>query len=302
MAVDAGSSCRARASPLLTSLLELFQRPRDILWTQHLAAAARSALRRFAQALFTLICLPFEAAYSLDAILRTVWRMIVTRRHLLEWSTSGDDPHGSGGFSASLRSMWIAPAISIAAVVLLSMTRPAALIAAVPVLALWFVSPAVAWWMSTPIANHRVALTTDQGVFLGRAARRTWSFFETFVGPDDHWLPPDNYQEHPMAVIAHRTSPTNMGLSLLANLAAYDFGYIPPGSLSSGPPRVADHGWTGAVQRAFLQLVRHANLEAAARRLYVSTVDSGNLAGHLLTLRAGTARAIRRSDSASSDV
>ena len=272
--------------PLLTSLLELFQRPRDILWTQHLAAAARSALRRFAQALFTLICLPFEAAYSLDAILRTVWRMIVTRRHLLEWSTSGDDPHGSGGFSASLRSMWIAPAISIAAVVLLSMTRPAALIAAVPVLALWFVSPAVAWWMSTPIANHRVALTTDQRVFLGRAARRTWSFFETFVGPDDHWLPPDNYQESP-AVIAHRTSPTNMGLSLLANLAAYDFGYIQAGQLVERTSRALQT--MAGLERYkghFYNWYDTQSLKPLPP-LYVSTVDSGNLAGHLLTLREG---------------
>jgi len=273
--------------PLLTSLLELFQRPRDILWRQHLAAAARSAFRRFAQALFTLICLPYEAAYSLDAILRTVWRMIVTRRHLLEWSTSSDDPRSSRGFSASLRSMWIGPAISLAAAVFLSMTRPAALIAAVPVLVLWFVSPAAAWWMGTPIADRRVALTDDQRIFLRKAARSTWSFFEAFVGPDDHWLPPDNYQEAPTSVIAHRTSPTNMGLSLLANLAAYDFGYIEAGPL---------------VERTALALRTMAGLERYKGHFYnwydtrslnplppryVSTVDSGNLVGHLLTLREG---------------
>ena len=63
------------------------------------------------------------------------------------------------------------------------------------------------------------------------AARKTWGFFETFVGAEDHWLPPDNYQEHPVAVVAHRTSPTNMGLALLANLAAYDFGYLTAGAL-----------------------------------------------------------------------
>ena len=71
----------------------------------------------------------------------------------------------------------------------------------------------------------------DQTLFLRKLARRTWAFFETFVGPDDHWLPPDNCQEHPVASVAHRTSPTNMGLALLANLTAYDFGYIPAGQL-----------------------------------------------------------------------
>ena len=77
--------------PLLTSLVEIFQRPKDILWSQHLVATARSAQRRFTQAGFTLTCLPHEAFFSLDAILRTAWRMAVTRRHLLEWSPSGDD-------------------------------------------------------------------------------------------------------------------------------------------------------------------------------------------------------------------
>ncbi len=74
-------------------------------------------------------------------------------------------------------------------------------------------------------------LTVDQTIFLNKLARRTWSFFDTLVGPGDNWLPPDNIQEHPVYAIAHRTSPTNMGLSLLANLSAYDFGYISCGLL-----------------------------------------------------------------------
>ena len=81
------------------------------------------------------------------------------------------------------------------------------------------------------------------------------------MGPDDHWLPPDNYQESPSAVLAHRTSPTNMGLSLLANLAAYDFGYLNRVSLWNGLRCVSDHGGHGAVQGALLQLVRHASLK-----------------------------------------
>ena len=272
------------STPMLASLLEIFQRPKDILWSQHLLGAARSAWRRFQQAGFTLICLPYEAAYSLDAILRTTWRMAVTRRHLLEWSTSSDDRRD---FRASLRSMWMGPAIAIAAGVSLASLRPMALIAAAPVLALWLVSPAVAWWMGRPLSSDRAELNADQRRFLHRAARRTWSFFETFVGPDDHWLPPDNYQEAPTAVVAHRTSPTNMGLSLLANLAAYDFGYIESGQL---------------IERTALALRTMAGMERFKGHfynwydtqslkplppLYVSTVDSGNLAGHLLTLRAG---------------
>jgi cyclic beta-1,2-glucan synthetase len=130
-------------------------------------------------------------------------------------------------------------------------------------------------------------LSLDQVQFLGTVARKTWAFFETFVGPDDHWLPPDNYQEHPVPVVAHRTSPTNMGLSLLANLAAYDFGYLPVGGLlartsgalrtMSGLERYRGHCYNWYDTQTLKPLTP----------LYVSSVDSGNLAGHLLTLQPG---------------
>ena len=118
-------------------------------------------------------------------------------------------------------------------------------------------------------------------------ARKTWGFFETYVNAEDNWLPPDNVQENPRVVIAHRTSPTNMGLALLADLAAYDFGYLSGGQLvDRTDERAAHDGVAGAPPRPLLQLVRHAHARAAAASL-LSTVDSGNLAGHLLTLRAG---------------
>ena len=133
--------------------------------------------------------------------------------------------------AASCRTMWIAPVIACAALCYLALSRPAALAVAGPILGLWFASPAIAWWISRPLARREARLTADQTIFLRKLSRKTWAFFETFVGPEDHWLPPDNYQEHPVAAVAHRTSPTNMGLALLANLSAYDFGYIPAGQL-----------------------------------------------------------------------
>src|SRR5204862_4242553 len=110
-------------------------------------------------------------------------------------------------------------------------TDPAVLLFAGPILLLWAASPAIAWWMSRPLAQRSARITIDQTHFLRRLARKTWAYFETHVGPDDHWLPPDNFQEHPAVGIAHRTSPTNMGLALLANLAAHDFGYVSSGTL-----------------------------------------------------------------------
>jgi cellobiose phosphorylase len=273
------------APALLTSLFEAVRRPEDILWSQHLAAVARATRRRLLQAAFGLCCLPYEAFFSLDAILRTLWRMLVARRRLLEWSPSGDE--GGGSLAASVQSMWIGPAIAIAAGVFVTIARPAALYSAALLLGIWFVSPLVAWWMGRPIVPSPANLSEDQVVFLRKAARRTWTFFERFVGEEDHWLPPDNYQEHPIAVIAHRTSPTNIGLALLANLTAYDFGYIGVGELIERTSLALQSMQTMERHRGHFYNWYDTQTLKPLPPLYISTVDSGNLAGHLLTLRAG---------------
>ncbi|MEP7073601.1 MAG: glucoamylase family protein, partial [Nitrosospira sp.] len=186
----------------------------------------------------------------------------------------------------SFQSMWIGPATAIVTVAGLAVITPFSLIVALPVLLLWAASPAIAWWISRSLPAPGAELTIGQIHFLRQVARRTWHFFETFVGPKDHWLPPDNFQEHPVATIAHRTSPTNMGLALLANVAAHDFGYIGVGQLIER---------TANTLQSMETLERHAGhfynwydteTKAPLTR-YISTVDSGNLAGHLLTLRAG---------------
>ena len=273
---------------LIACILDLIRKPGDVLLGQHIAAAARSATRHFAQSAFTLVCLPYEMYFSLDAIVRTAWRMLLTHRRLLEWSPSGEQDHNNRtGLVAFCRTMWIGPAVAAAAVIVLALSRPAALEVAGPILALWFVSPVFAWWISRPLARRAARLTAGQTIFLQKLSRKTWAYFETFVGPEDHWLPPDNYQEHPAAVIAHRTSPTNMGLALLANLSAYDFGYIPAGQLIE---RTANAFHTmEALERHrghFYNWYDTLSLKPLLP-MYISTVDSGNLAGHLLTLRQG---------------
>ncbi len=269
-------------------LSDALRKPGDVLLSQHLSTAARYAGRHFAQAAFTLACLPYEAFFSLDAIARTTGRMLFTHRRLLEWSPSADsERNGRTGLAASFQTMWIAPVIAAAAAIHLALSRPAALGVAAPILCLWFASPVIAWWISRPLTRRQARLTEDQTVFLRKLSRKTWGFFETFVGPEDHWLPPDNYQEHPVAVVGHRTSPTNMGLALLANLSAYDFGYISAGQLIE---RTANAFRTmEALERYrghFYNWYDTQSLQPLPP-MYVSTVDSGNLAGHLLTLRAG---------------
>ncbi len=274
------------APSILTSLFEAFRRPDDILWSQHLAAVARATRRRLAQTGFGLACLPYEAFFSLDAILRTLWRMAITRKRLLEWAPSGNE-NARGTLLASLQAMWIAPAIATTAYIYLANQRPTVLLPAVLLLGLWFLSPVMAWLMGLPIPVHRAKLTAEQVIFLRKLARKTWLFFETFVTAEDHWLPPDNYQEHPVAVVAHRTSPTNMGLALLANLAAYDFGYIGAAELIERTSRALASMQTMERHLGHFYNWYDTQTLRPLTPLYISTVDSGNLAGHLLTLRAG---------------
>jgi cyclic beta-1,2-glucan synthetase len=262
-------------------VLDLLRKPAEVLPRQHLGAVGDLAGRHAAQTLLALAFLPFEAVVHLDAITRTAWRMLVTRRRLLEWNPSASDD------AASQRSMWIAPVIAAATATLLALSNPSALPFAAPILLLWLASPVIAWWVGRPLERREARLDVEQTLFLRDLARRTWAFFETFVGDEDGWLPPDNFQEKPAAGVAHRTSPTNMGLALLANLAAYDFGYVPAGQLlertakalrtMEGMERYEGHFYNWYDTRSLKPLLP----------LYVSAVDSGNLAGHLMTLRPG---------------
>jgi hypothetical protein len=207
---------------------------------------------------------------------------------MLQWSPSNEVARTLGdGALASLRSMWFAPAFSLATLAMLMRVHPASLPVAMPLLVLWAMSPWLTWWTGRARIRRPARLSAGQGRFLGRLSRRTWAFFEDFVTAGDHWLPPDNIQEHPSLMVARRTSPTNIGLSLLANLTAHDFGYLQTGALIQR---------TANTLQTLESLPRHRGhfynwYDTETLRplppLYVSTVDSGNLAVHLLTLRQG---------------
>ena len=273
---------------LIGSIQGVVQKPGEVTLGQHLAEAVRSAGRGLAQAGFMLVCLPYEAFFSLDAVSRTAWRLLITHRRLLEWNPSSGQAHNARtDLAGSWKTMWIAPLIATATTITLALLRPTALVAALPILGLWFASPAIVWWISRPLDSREARLTTEQTLFLRKLSRKTWAFFETFVGPEDNWLPPDNIQEQPSAAVAHRTSPTNMGLALMANLSAYDFGYLSAGKLLE---RTANAFRTmDAMERHRGHFYNWYDTQSLKPLLplYISSVDSGNLAGHLLTLRQG---------------
>jgi cellobiose phosphorylase len=272
--------------PLVSMVYDLCRRPRDTLWSQHIRASLRRSGLHFSHAILMLAFLPYEAYFSMDAILRSLWRSFVSHRKLLEWRASALARQADGTVS-TWRTMWFAPVLALFVGGALLGWRPASLPAAALFLLAWLVAPAIADWISRPIERKTAQLSHDQTQFLNKLARRTWAYFERFVGAEDNWLPPDNMQEHPVQVVAHRTSPTNIGMALLANLTATDFGYVTVAQLMERSVHTLNSmDQLERYQGHFYNWYDTVTLKPL-HPMYVSTVDSGNLAGHLLTMAPG---------------
>jgi cellobiose phosphorylase len=273
---------------LLSAAVGAIRKRKNLPWALHLRGSAGDAGRHLAQSLLALTFLPYDAWMSADAIVRTLVRRVLTHRRLLEWQTSGEAERSARlGVASCYATMWIAPVLALGLGAALAARDPTEWTETLPILVLWLAAPAVAWAVSRPLAAAAPKLTVEETVFLRRTARRTWEFFARFVTAEEHWLPPDNFQEVPAPTIATRTSPTNLGLALLANLAARDLGYLSSGGLVR---RVAaTFGTMQTLERHrghFYNWYDTRTLEPLLPR-YVSGVDSGNLAGHLLILGAG---------------
>ena len=164
---------------------------------------------------------------DLLAIGVTLIRLLIVRKNLLQWTTAAN-------IANSLRNnrfrIWGEVIASLAFNLFLGfailMVNPSSLPVATPLLIAWAVSPLVAFWISRPLRHTTTPLSETQRKQLQRLARRTWAYFEQFAGPDDHWLPPDHFQENPRGNVAHYTTPTNIGLFMLSTLSAFDLGYI----------------------------------------------------------------------------
>ncbi|RJP30750.1 MAG: cyclic beta 1-2 glucan synthetase [Candidatus Omnitrophota bacterium] len=275
--------------PLLSSVRDLFKKTKDIPLFMHVRNTARTLKRNFLQESLSIVFLPYDAYNSIDAISRTIVRLSLTHRRLLEWATAGESEQSHRmDFIGFYKSMWFSPAMAVTVAVCLSVWGSFTILPHAGLfLMCWIVSPLVAWWISRPIPKHEIKLAEDQIVFLRKITRRIWRYYETFVSQEDHWLPPDNFQEYPASVVAHRTSPTNIGLSLLANMTACDFGYISSGQLIERTKNTfATLNEMKRFQGHFFNWYDTQSLKPLMPQ-YVSTVDSGNFVGHVLCLRSG---------------
>jgi cyclic beta-1,2-glucan synthetase len=221
-----------------------------------------------------------------DAILRTLYRLSISRRSLLQWTTAAQShAQGSttvlGAYRSMAGSLLLVLGLTMA---LLVEVRGIPWIAA-PFLLAWLCAPLMARSASRPArVARRAALTADDRHRLRIMARQTWSFFDVFVTPQQNMLPPDNFQEIPNAVIANRTSPTNIGLYLLSVVSAREFGWI--GMFDALDRLEAAFSSLDKLERYrghFYNWYDTHDLRPLDPK-YISTVDSGNLAGHLLAL------------------
>jgi len=268
--------------------VELVRKPRERTWGIHLDSAVKSVGRQLAEAGLTLSTLPYRAVINLDALLNSGGRMLFTRRGLLLWHTPGyARRNGCTTLADFLQEMWVAPAFGAVGIAWLALTHPAELLVSGPVLLLWLAAPVVGWWISKPIVPAQPGLSEAQQTFLRGLARQTWRYFEVLVNAEEHWLPPDNFQQAPTMAIATRTSPTNIGMALLANLAAADFGYLTTGQLLDRTDKTITTMEKLERYRGHFYNWYDTRTLKPLRPFYVSSVDSGNLAGTLHTLRAG---------------
>jgi cyclic beta-1,2-glucan synthetase len=284
------------AFPFLASLFQfLRRRPAYETARVHLRGLVEELSTAFAQALLTLVFLPFHAWEMVHAIALTLVRVVITQRRLLEWETAATQAARAAGLlREGVRSFFVEMAASpIAALGLLALigaARPGALPLALPFLALWAAAPACAYWLSRSTVPRGRELSAEDRDLLMEVARKTWLYFDTLVGPEDNWLPPDNVQEDRTPVVAHRTSPTNIGMGLLSTLAAHDLGLLPADAMIERLDRTLTT--VEALERHeghLLNWYDTQNLSPLFPR-YVSTVDSGNLAGALLALAEGCRR------------
>ena len=268
----------------------------------HLRALGKDLLLAVDRIVLQIVFLPHQAWLMIDAISRTLYRLIVSHRNLLQWVTAAQASlTATPGLIGIYRKMTGGVAATLVAALIVYFFGREAWWIATPFLILWMLSPAIALRISrSPRVPSRLTVSHADATALRLVARRTWRFFETFVTAEDQMLPPDNFQEDPKPVLAHRTSPTNMGLYLLSIVSARDFGWI--GTIEATERLQATLQTMSRLQRFrghYYNWYDTRDLRPLEPR-YVSSVDSGNLAAHLITV-ANAAREWRDSPVASSN-
>ncbi len=282
-----GSPDRWLLLVLATLFLPLVRQLVAIRW---ISWRPRSLLGTSGQILLTIMTLPFQSVLLLDAITRTLYRLLVSKRHLLEWVSAAEiERRQGGGHYPVLLGTYEGYGLALLFAWAAAGAVPALEWTGLALCALWTVAPLAIQWLNRPPLQTERPLAADEQEELRRLSAEIWAFFEDYVTETEHWLPPDNVQIEPANGIAHRTSPTNIGLYLACVLAARDFGFIDTPGLIDRLERTIGTVERMAKWRGHLYNWYDTVTLEPLPPLYVSTVDSGNLAGCLIAVKEGVA-------------
>jgi cyclic beta-1,2-glucan synthetase len=280
------SAAAQAAAPLLGAFAGTVPRRFNYVGERFLRTALTGLARALAGGLWHLVLLPQHALLSLDATVRTMYRLAISRRHLLQWTTA-DAARAAHDhrWVAALRRHGLAAVLALGLLLLLLELRPSPDPLALLVLGVWVCGPLLSWWANQPWSRPRAhSIAPDDRDLLEGVARDTWRLFERCVDAQNHHLPPDNLQTLPFDAVAHRTSPTNIGLYLLSVACARQFGWIGTQDLLSRLEATLSSLQRMERHRGhFLNWYDTQTLQALLPR-YVSTVDSGNLCAELLAV------------------
>ena len=290
----------AVAAPwMLSMLIAALRLPGTKSWRAYYRALGQDAVTSLQQFALAIVFLPHQAWLSADAIARTLWRLAVSRRMLLEWQSAALAERAAITSPAGFwRAMWppLAAALLFAGLALGNPRTAGLLLAVVPLTLVWLLSPLIAYRLSVPVVREILELTEDARAQALRYAELHWQFFEQFVSETSNWLAPDNFQEDPVPVVAMRTSPTNIGLQLLSTVSAHDLGLIGLETMTERLERTfTTLGRLSRYRGHFYNWYELTNL-TVLEPAYISTVDSGNLAGHLIAFRQACLAFRDRSD------
>ncbi len=214
--------------PLLPALVDTsFKGQFRHYWEKRHKAMITRIEAAFYQSLLNFVFLPYQAYMMADAIVRTLTRLYITRKNLLEWVTAADmEKRLTNDFVSFIKRMWIVLVEGLVLIGLSMYFKPQDLIGAIALFFLWAISPYIAFYISQPIISKEKTVSQEEMEELRLVARKTWRYFEDFVTEGQNYLPPDNFQEDPPNGVAERTSPTNIGLYLVSVIGARDLGYI----------------------------------------------------------------------------
>ncbi len=273
-------------APTLSLISGIMPRRADIVASAHVYSVWSDIMATNAQVAMRIAFIAHSACLTADAVLRSLYRLFVSGKLMLEWRTAAQvQSAGQGNIIKYYKAMWQAPAFAMVGIAFAAWHGSAGMFIGLPFAFLWIMSPFIAWYVSQSAETEdRLSVSDDVKADLRKIARRTWRYFETFVTAGQNFLPPDNFQETPAPVLASRTSPTNIGVYLLSVISARDFGWI---SLEETIQRleqtIATIDRMDKYRGHLYNWYRTDTLEMLPP-LYVSSVDSGNLAGHLIAV------------------